>query len=145
VVEAESERVGQSGMEEPLRGALRRHILTLADSKRLLGIRYSDWVLGAPSLESNIAAASMAQDEWGHARLLYALLKGVGESPREIEHERPAEAYASVDELDSPLEDWAEVVAAMVVVDGVLTAALASFAAGSYEPARARIPKMITE
>lgn len=141
----ESERVGPPELEGSLRAALRRYILTLADSKRLMGIRYSDWVLGAPSLEANIAATSMAQDEWGHARLLYALLKGVGESPREIEHERAAEAYASVDVLDSPLDDWAEVVAAMMVVDGALTAALASFAEGSYEPARGRVPKMITE
>ena len=49
--------------------ALRRLILTLADSKRMMGIRYSDWLLGAPSIEAGIAVSSMAQDEWGHARL----------------------------------------------------------------------------
>jgi hypothetical protein len=47
--------------------ALRDLILTLADSKRLLGLRYSDCMLGAPTLEAGIAASSMAQDEWGHA------------------------------------------------------------------------------
>ncbi|HZD03986.1 MAG TPA: Phenylacetic acid catabolic protein, partial [Longimicrobiales bacterium] len=81
----------------------------------------------------------------GHARLLYAMLKDFGEDPRPVEHERPAAAYASVDVLDGPLEDWARLVAAMMVVDTALTAALEGFAAGSYEPARARIPKMVSE
>ena len=57
------------------RAALERLILSLADSKRLMGIRYSDWILGAPSVETGIATSSMTQDEWGHARLLYAMLK----------------------------------------------------------------------
>jgi ring-1,2-phenylacetyl-CoA epoxidase subunit PaaC len=53
---------------------IRDLILIMADSKRLLGTRYAEWILGAPELETGIACASMAQDEWGHARLLYALL-----------------------------------------------------------------------
>lgn len=144
---SESAPVLESAAElgPPVRSALRRRVLTLADSKRLLGIRYSDWVLGAPSLETNIAMSSMAQDEWGHARLLYAMLKDFGEDPRKVEHERPAAAYASVDVLDEPLEDWAGVVAAMVVVDTGLTVALEGFAGGSYEPARSRVPKMLSE
>lgn len=125
--------------------ALRRHVLTLADSKRLLGIRYSDWVLGAPSLEANIATSAMAQDEWGHARLIYAMLKDFGDDPTSVEHDRDATEYANVDPLDGPMDDWAEVVAAMVVVDGALTVALEGFAAGRYEPARSRVPKMIAE
>lgn len=127
------------------RKALHRHVLTLADSKRLMGIRYSDWLLGAPSIEAGIAASGMAQDEWGHARLLYAMLKDFGEDPVPVEHDRPPEAYASVDALDGPFEDWAEVVAGMVVVDGALTVALEGFAEGAYESARGRVPKMVAE
>lgn len=132
-------------LDRDVRAALERHIVTLADSKRLLGLRYSDWLLGAPTLETGIAASGMAQDEWGHARLLYAMLKDLDHDPRSYEHERPAAEYASVDVLDRPFEDWAEVVAAMVLVDGALTVALQAFADGAYEPARARIPKMVAE
>ena len=132
-------------LDDAHRAALRRHILTLADSKRLMGIRYSDWVLGAPSLETNIATSAMAQDEWGHARLLYAMLKDFDEDPVVVEHDRDAAHYASVDPLDEPLEDWAEVVAAMVVVDGALAVALEGFAGGRYEPAGSRVPKMVGE
>ena len=127
------------------RSALRRLILSLADSTRLMGIRYSDWLLGAPSIEAGIAASSMAQDEWGHARLLYAMLKAFDIDPVEVEHDRPAEAYASVGALDEELPDWAATVAAMVVVDGALSAMLGSFAEGAYEPARNRVPKMLAE
>lgn len=124
---------------------MRRLILSLADSKRLMGIRYSDWLLGAPSIETGIAASSMAQDEWGHARLLYAMLKDLGIDPVPIEHDRAGEAYASVGALDEPLPDWAALVAAMVVVDGALTSMLRAFSEGGFEAARNRVPKMLAE
>ena len=124
---------------------LDRYILTLADSKRLLGIRYSDWLLGAPSIETGIAASSMCQDEWGHARLLYAMLKELDIDPRAVEHDRPSEEYASVDALDAPFDSWAGFVAAVVVVDGALTTALEGFGAGAFELASNRIPKMLSE
>ena len=127
------------------REALHRLVVALADAKRLMGIRYSDWILGAPSIETGIAASSMAQDEWGHARLLYAMLKDFGVDPVQVEHERPADEYCSPDALDQPFEDWAEVVAGCVLVDGAMTACLRAFAAGSYEPARSRVPKMLAE
>jgi ring-1,2-phenylacetyl-CoA epoxidase subunit PaaC len=133
------------GLEPSLRTALIRHIVTLADTKRILGIRYSDWLLGAPSIETGIAASSMAQDEWGHARLLYAMLKDLGVDPAAVERDRPKEQYASVDPLDRKLSDWAAVVAAMVGVDAALSVALESFASGGFEPARSRIPKMLME
>jgi len=124
---------------------LRRLLLVLADSKRILGIRYSDWLLGAPSLEAGIAAASMAQDEWGHARLLYAMLRDVGMDPMEVEHQREAGEYCSVQALDEPLPDWAAFVAAVVVVDGALSVLLRALEEGEYEPARGRIGKMLAE
>lgn len=125
--------------------ALARHILSLADTKRLLGVRYSDWLLGAPSIETGIAASSMCQDEWGHARLLYAMLKDFGYEPFEIEHERPADRYYSAPALDEPFADWADFVAGVIVVDGALAVALQSFGGGAFELARSRIPKMLAE
>ena len=124
---------------------LARHILSLADTKRLLGIRYSDWLLGAPSIETGIAASAMAQDEWGHARLLYAMLKRLGFDPFEVEHTRPADRYYSAPALDRPFTDWADFVAAVVVVDGALSVALESFADGGFALARTRVPKMLAE
>lgn len=132
-------------LDEADRAALERLILTLADSKRIMGIRYSDWLLGAPSLETGVAAASMAQDEWGHARLLYAMLKDLGMDPAVVEHDRSAGEYASIGALDEEMPDWAALIASIVLVDGALSAVLSSFSTGSFEPARTRVPKMLAE
>lgn len=132
-------------LDDTLRADVRRLILALADTKRILGIRYSDWLLGAPSLEAGIAASGMAQDEWGHARLLYALLKDFDEDPVPVEHDREPEAYANCDALDEPAGDWADVVALIAVVDGALTVLLEAFSEGRYAPAGARAGKMIAE
>jgi len=140
-----SDKLDVGTLDDAGRAALERLILTLADTKRLMGIRYSDWTLGAPSIETGIAASSMAQDEWGHARLLYAMFKGLGKDPVALEHDRAASEYASVAALDEELPDWAAAVAAIVLVDGALTTMLASFAAGSFEPAGSRVPKMLVE
>lgn len=132
-------------LDDALRADLRRLLVTLADTKRMLGIRYSDWLLGAPSIETGIAAAGMTQDEWGHARLLYALLKDFGEDPTPLEHDRDPGEWTSCDPLDAPATDWAEVVAQMLVVDGALTLVLEGLREGRYEPAAGRTAKMIAE
>ncbi len=132
-------------LDREVKAALRRVILAVADTKRLLGIRYSDWLLGAPSIETGIAASSMAQDEWGHARLLYAMLKDFDMDPVQVEHERSAGEYCSADCLDEPFPDWAAFAAAVVVVDGALSVALEGLASGRYDAARSRIPKMLSE
>lgn len=134
-----------TALDARTRSALERYILSLADSKRLMGIRYSDWNLGAPTVETGIAMSSMTQDEWGHARLLYAMLKDLDIDPVAVEHERPAAEYANVGPLDSQFPDWAATVAGIVIVDGALSAELAGFAAGSFEPAQTRCQKMLSE
>ncbi len=142
---AEPAEGGGRAVTDSVPPPLSRHILTLADTKRLLGIRYSDWILGSPSIETGIAASSMAQDEWGHARLLYAMLKKLGYDPFVVEHTRPADRYYSAPALDRPFADWADFTAAVVVVDGALAVALESFAAGNFALARTRVPKMLAE
>ena len=137
--------VDVSTLDEPTRAALERHILTLADTKRLLGIRYSDWLLGAPSIETGIAASSMCQDEWGHARLLYAMLKDLGSDPQKAEQDRGPQQYQSVDGLDAEFPDWAWVIAATVVIDAGASAALRGLSVGGLEVAQTRVPKMLAE
>jgi ring-1,2-phenylacetyl-CoA epoxidase subunit PaaC len=43
-------------------------VSSLADNKAALGRRYGEWAVSAPTLESAVAAAAMAQDELGQAR-----------------------------------------------------------------------------
>jgi len=142
---SEQKTIDIEGLSDEARQALNRLILRLADGKRLMGIRYSDWLLGAPSIETGIAMSSMCQDEWGHARLLYAMLKELGEDPEAMEHDRSAGEYANPQALDEEFGDWAGVVAAILLMDGALTVALEGFGEGGFELAQTRVPKMLEE
>lgn len=125
--------------------ALRDLILALADSKRVLGLRYSDRMLGAPTLEAGIAASSMAQDEWGHARLTYALLSDFGEEPSALEHARSAAEYRSAEVLDRPFGSWSDTIAAALLVDTALTAQYGALADSRYVPVHNRVQKLLDE
>jgi ring-1,2-phenylacetyl-CoA epoxidase subunit PaaC len=125
--------------------SVRDLILVLADSKRLLGMRYGQWILGAPELEAGIACASMAQDEWGHARLLYALL-GISArtSTASSTAARPASTAASTRSTASR-QSWPELVAVNALVDTALTVQLEALAGSAYVPLRQRVQKLIEE
>ncbi len=127
------------------RAATRNLILILADSKRLLGMRYADWILGAPELEAGIACASMAQDEWGHGRLLYALLKDFDEDVERLEHGREPAEYVSIEVLDREPATWPNVVALNALVDGALSVQLEAFLDSSWVPLRQRVEKLLEE
>jgi phenylacetate-CoA oxygenase PaaI subunit len=127
------------------RDAVRELMLALADSKRLLGMRYAGWILGAPELEAGIACASMAQDEWGHGRLLYSLLKEFGDDVAHIEHGREPADYASMDVLDTAPADWPGVVALNVLADGALSAQFEALRESSHTQLRQRVAKLLDE
>jgi len=127
------------------RAAVRDLVLVLADSKRLLGMRYAGWILGAPELEAGIACASMAQDEWGHGRLLYALLREFGDDVDRIEHGREPESYRNIEVLDEPPASWPGLVAINAFVDTAFTIQFEAMAASSWLPMRQRVGKMLEE
>ena len=144
---APSEAQVESAAELPdaTRQALRDLLLVLADSKRLLGIRYSDWMLGAPTLEAGIAASSMAQDEWGHGRLTYALLGDFGDDAKQLEHEREADAYRSMQPLDLKPASWGEMIAWSLLLDTALATQYEALLDSRYTPVRNRVQKMLDE
>lgn len=128
-----------------LRAPLRDLILALADSKRVLGLRYSDRMLGAPTLEAGIAASSMAQDEWGHGRLTYALLSDLGDEPKALEHERPGAEYRSAGALDRAFESWSDTIAAGLLLDTAFAVQYGALADSRYAPVRNRVQKLLDE
>ena len=134
-----------SELADGVRDAVRDLILVLADSKRLLGMRYGNWMLGAPELEAGIACASMAQDEWGHARLLYALLKEFDDDVDQLEHGREAADYRNIEALDAEPSSWPELVAVNTFVDLALTLQLEALSQSAYLPLRQRVQKLIEE
>jgi 1,2-phenylacetyl-CoA epoxidase catalytic subunit len=141
----DSDRGNSPDVSEETRGFLRDLLLCLADNKRILGIRYADRMLGSPSLETGIAAASMAQDEWGHSRLTYALLSDFGDDPVLLEHERGVEEYSSMEHLDRPFGGYPEMIAAALLLDEALTIQYEALGASSYAGARNRVQKILEE
>jgi phenylacetate-CoA oxygenase PaaI subunit len=132
-------------LPEASRHVVRDTILSLADSKRIIGILYAYWVLGAPELEANIAASSISQDEWGHSRILYALLKDFGDDPEKLEHSREPSEYRSIEALDARLHTWPDFVVANGIVDTALTVQLEALADSRFAPLRQRVQKQLEE
>ena len=114
---------------------------SLADNKSALGRRYGEWAVSAPTIESAVAAAAMAQDELGHARSTYPVLAKLGVD-REDEG---LDAGAPMPVIARELPDWASVIAANLVVDGVLTTFVASARDSSIEPLAQRARKILQE
>ncbi len=114
---------------------------SLADNKSALGRRFGEWAVSAPTIESAVAAAAMAQDELGHARSTYPVLAKLGVQ-RDDEGLTVGEPMTV---LESELPDWASVIAANVVIDGILTTFVASARDSSIEPLAQRARKILQE
>ena len=114
---------------------------SLADNKSALGRRYGEWAVSAPTIESAVAAAAMAQDELGHARATYPVLAklGVQRTDEGLDTGHPLGVIAA------ELPDWASVIAANLVVDGILTTWVASARDSSLEPLAQRARKILQE
>ncbi|HEY4825937.1 MAG TPA: Phenylacetic acid catabolic protein [Solirubrobacteraceae bacterium] len=116
-------------------------IESLADNKSALGRRYGEWAVSAPTIESAVAAAAMAQDELGHARSTYPVLAKLGVSREDT----GLEAGHPLPVIAAELPDWASFIAANLVVDGVLTTFVASARDSSIEPLAQRARKILQE
>jgi 1,2-phenylacetyl-CoA epoxidase catalytic subunit len=115
---------------------------SLADNKAALGRRYAEWGVSAPTLESAVAAAAMAQDEMGHARSTYPVLKALGVEARDEGLDGGGRRMAL---LDGELEDWTALIAANLLVDGVLTTFVAACVDSSLTPMAQRARKILQE
>lgn len=114
---------------------------SLADNKAALGRRYAEWAVSAPTLESAVAAAAMAQDELGHSRSTYPVLKALGVDADEGSFGGDRRLAL----LDAELPDWNAFIAANLLVDGVLTTFVAACVGSSVEPMAARAKKILQE
>jgi phenylacetate-CoA oxygenase PaaI subunit len=132
-------------LPEAVREPMGELLLVLADNKRLLGMRYADWILGAPALEAGIACSAMAQDEWGHGRIVYAMLRDFGFDPHHLEHERGAAEYRSSELLDRPAEGWPDLLALNLLLDTALSVQFEAMAESSFEPVHYKVQKLLDE
>ena len=120
-------------------------VLALADNKQLLGLRYAEWAIRAPSLEADIAAAAMGLDELGHSRVLYGCLDPVGADPRGPDREADPGTYRNLPYFDRPWTEWSQFVAANAVLDTAFTALVQACVEGNVDVLRSRLRKMLQE
>ena len=132
-------------LPEAARAATGDLILVLADNKRVLGMRYSDWILGAPSVEAGIACSAMAQDEWGHSRILYSMLRDFDFDPANLEHERDASEYRNSELIDSPADNWPRLIALNLLLDTAMSVQFEALGASRFEPIHYKVRKLLEE
>ena len=132
-------------LPEEARTATGDLILVLADNKRVLGMRYSDWILGAPSVEAGIACSAMAQDEWGHSRILYSMLRDFGFDPAHLEHDRESKEYRNSELIDSAAEGWPGLIALNLLLDTAMSVQFDALGASRFEPIHYKVRKLLEE
>jgi ring-1,2-phenylacetyl-CoA epoxidase subunit PaaC len=87
----------------------RQLLLEIADDELVLGWRDSEWTGIAPVLEEDVALSSIAQNEIGHARALYALLADDADA---LAFDRSPEEYRSSPFVEMRMvPDWARTIA----------------------------------
>jgi 1,2-phenylacetyl-CoA epoxidase catalytic subunit len=137
-----------TSLDPALRKPMFALLSSLADNKYVLGRRYAEWCTGAPMLESAVAAAAMAQDELGHARSFYPLLRGfpAGRDITQMEEkgwqQRSTSAMAC---LDQRFSTWSDFLAANLLIDTALSVLFFAATESAYEPLRQRARKIVQE
>lgn len=120
-------------------------VLSIADNKQLLGLRYAEWATRAPSLEADIAAAAMGLDDLGHSRVLYGCLDPLGDDPRGPDREADPASLCALPYFDEPWASWGQFVAANAVLDTAFTVVIEACVNGSIEVLQHRLRKMLAE
>jgi ring-1,2-phenylacetyl-CoA epoxidase subunit PaaC len=82
-------------------------LTALADDELILGHRHSEWTGYAPHIEEDVAFASIAQDEIGHASSYYSLIADDGQDIDVLALGRPVDAYRNAVLCERPNTDWA--------------------------------------
>ena len=120
-------------------------LVSLADNKHALGLRFAEWCSSGPTIEAGVAATAMAQDELGHARVLYGLLEDLPGAPRRSDREWAAEDARTVALVAESFPSWPHAIVANVLLDRALTFVLQSAADSRYLPLQQRTRKVIEE
>ena len=135
-------------MPAALATAVLSWLLSVADTKHRIGLQFSHWVTGAPALEAAVSSAAIAQDELGHARSFYSLLRNFPGAPESIGAENDLEArdiYYAPSALMPRWESWLQVVAINIVLDCALQISIAQMQDSTFQPLAGRIAKIMQE
>jgi len=118
----------------------------LADDDLIIGHRNSEWTGMGPVLEEDIAFASMAQDQIGHAQSFYRLLHDLGEQePDQVAFNRKKVDFRSCHFVEWPIQDYAFSLVRHFLYDSAKYLRLKSLQQSSYTPLAELSSKLIRE
>ncbi|MFD1562687.1 1,2-phenylacetyl-CoA epoxidase subunit PaaC [Haloarchaeobius amylolyticus] len=122
-------------------------LFRLADDELVLAERYTEWQVRAPTLESDISMANIAQDELGHARLWYEVLKDFGYDETDLIWERDADDFRHSTLVEQPFAegDWADAIVRAYLYDVAEDLQLHALENSTFEPIRDRVGKVLGE
>ncbi len=124
-----------TALDPELRAAIAELLLSMADDEFVIGFRDSEWTGIAPMLEEDVAFSSLAQDEIGHARLLYEMRAALtGEDPDQLAFHRQPSEYRHARLLDQPRQGWAFTITRRWLYDTADSVRLAALAGSSFAP-----------
>lgn len=133
-------------LSSALRHALAAYLLAWADDELVLGHRDSEWTGFAPQIEEDVAFSSLAQDELGHAAVLYDLIAGLrGDDRDRLALRRPAAEYRHAALVEQPNGDWADTIARHYLYDLADSYRIDMLADAAYAPLAALARKMQRE
>ena len=133
-------------LDTAARDALAELLLSVADDEFVIGFWDSEWTGIAPMLEEDVATSSIAQDEIGHAKVLYELLAELTDDDADrIAYGRDADAFRHAALLNHARGDWAFSVARRYLYETADAVRLAALARSSHEPLALLAGKMRRE
>ena len=118
-----------------VRDALVAYLLGVADDELIIGHRHSEWTGFAPDIESDVALSSIAQEEIGHARLLYERAAELaGGDPDALAYGRGPGAFRNGVLVERPNDDWGFSIVRMFLYDHADVIRLGALAEGAVAP-----------
>nr|WP_284012179.1 1,2-phenylacetyl-CoA epoxidase subunit PaaC [Halobaculum sp. DT92] len=122
-------------------------LFRLADDEFVHAERLTEWQIYAPTLESDLALANIAQDEFGHARLWYDLLQELGYTEEECIWRRDPDdwTHATLVELAFADDGWGDAVVRTYLYDTAERLRLEALVDTSYAPLADRVGKALAE
>ncbi|GIV43214.1 MAG: hypothetical protein KatS3mg035_0337 [Bacteroidia bacterium] len=133
-------------MEPKVLEALKKYLFQLADDELIIGHRNSEWTGLGPILEEDIAFASMAQDEIGHAQAFYLLLHELGEQdPDTLAFYRSYTQFRCCQLVEYPIGEYDFSLVRHFLYDVQEMLRLRSLSQSKYEPLAHLASKLIRE
>ena len=116
--------------------AIQDLLFRMADDDLITGHRMSEWTGIGPILEEDIAFASMAQDEIGHAQAYFLILDELlgQSSPDQLAFGRPAGKFRCAQLVEYPIGDYAFSLVRHALYDLAEDVRLESLSKSSFMP-----------